>query len=113
MELREFFMPAISDSHEAETMYNAIKQLNEKDNYEISEKRIYSISYNHNGIERTDTVGLECFDNGEIVIAIFETGEDLYYTITKSRGLHAPDPLYSKPNKVVYFRDANVSDSTI
>jgi len=112
--VKEFFMPAIQDVNEANKKYEEIKSINEKDNYPISDKRIYSISFEHNSIERTNTVGVECEENREIVIAIFKTENNLFYTITRLRGLYTPNPLITSNVKdIVYFRDSNSEDNIL
>lgn len=105
---KKFFMPAINDRVKAEDKYQEIKSMNEKEHFAFSDKRVYSISYEFKGLVLENTVGLECRENREVVIAIFESEYGLFYTVTKTRGLYRPDPLITNKRNVknvIYFLD--------
>ena len=100
---KQFFMPAINEKDEAEKYYQITRKFMLHQGYDLTDDRIYSISFVHKGVDHTETVGAESKANEEVVIAIFETKSGMGLTCTKSRGFHGGEPLLSTPSLVEYF----------
>ncbi|KAB7730111.1 hypothetical protein F5984_13085 [Rudanella paleaurantiibacter] len=88
----KFFLPAASDEEQAERVYGQIKEFVRSQGHQISDARIYSITFNRNGRTETDTVGEIAPSNGEHVVAIFNA-KDLYLVCTYSRGVAMGGPM--------------------
>ena len=75
----------IPDFKEPEPIYSDIKKYLNSLGFFVSESKIYSITFNHNGRTITETVGEISTSNDEPVIAILRA-ENTYYTCTPNRG---------------------------
>ena len=88
----KFFIPGKTDEKEALALYKAIKAFAmDQMNREISEKRIFRLSYVHGGIPGIAEVGKPDPDTGEIIFAILES--DPYLVCTPNRGVARGMPL--------------------
>jgi hypothetical protein len=90
----KFFLPHSDNDAQAEEVYGQIKANITKEtlNDAITERRIHSIRFVHDGVSYSATVG-ETFDRlGEPVIALFEGS--LYYLCTANRGVLRGGPYF-------------------
>ena len=93
----KFFIPAATDTN-IEQVYKAIKDF-AKDNlgWEISDRKIFSIEFKHNGHNYKAEVGQITDINREPVCAILES--NAYLVCTFTRGVLKNEPiLVGKPN---------------
>ncbi|WP_234733190.1 hypothetical protein [Tellurirhabdus bombi] len=82
----KFFVPATKDNKEAENVYSILQKKIRQANYKPTDARVYSITFEDNGQELTETVGKSSPIAHENVVAIFET-EDIYLICTTNRGI--------------------------
>ncbi|MNL60587.1 hypothetical protein D3C87_1844100 [compost metagenome] len=101
----KFFIPII-DSDKAENfLENSIIRFIESQGFNVNRnKKIYSITFEHNGRTLTEMVGQNSPSNNEPVFAILET-EDLYLTCTTRRGVTGGEPMITGKHDVAvsYF----------
>lgn len=96
----------IPDFKEPDPIYSNIKKYLNSLGFFVSDSKIYSITFNHNGRTITETVGEISTSNNEPVIAILRA-ENTYYTCTPNRGVIRGTPmLTSNVEKVVFFDDS-------
>jgi hypothetical protein len=93
-----FFVPDVSDSTQAEQLYESIRAFNrtQSPNWTITDRRIYQLDYTHNGRDYRSRVGTTEAGIGEPVIAILEASggaERLFYVCTPNRGVLRGGPL--------------------
>lgn len=94
-----FFIPAAKDGTEAETVWVATKKFAEEMlGWEISERRIFSIVYHHQGKDYHVEVGKPDPRNDELVIAILES--TTYLVCTPNRGVVRGIPILIGQDKV-------------
>jgi hypothetical protein len=90
----EFFVPHASDNVEAESVLNSICSFI---NAQVPEKRIHKVSYTHNGIKMSATVGEDVDqyykETDSRVIAIIPMGA-CYAICLPNRGVVRGDPIY-------------------
>lgn len=95
-----FFVPGISTDKVEEFYENTIVKFIESQGYEIIKgKKIYSITFNHNGETIKDVVGLKSVSNKELIFAILETKE-LFLVCTRNRGVLGGEPMLTGKNKI-------------
>jgi hypothetical protein len=82
----KFFVPATKDAKEAENVYGILQKKIRQAKYNPTDVRVYSITFEDNGQELTETVGQSSPIAHENVAAIFET-EDVYLICTTNRGI--------------------------
>lgn len=89
-----FFVPFADDPEQAEEVYTSVKAFMLKVAFKPSDRRVYSISYRHNGRNYVSTVGQK-EPEGETVIAILEAFNPtpLYMICTPNRGVVRGDPI--------------------
>ncbi len=88
----KFFIPHSNDESEAISVYQGIKSFAEtQTSWTISGRRIYSISYRHEGKKYTATVGERENRVGEEVIAILDSVT--YLVCTPNRGVIRGEPI--------------------
>ena len=95
-EIPKFFIPESDNKAEEIILYNEAKSALEKwSKHKISDRRIYSINYNHNGRDLTDTVGQIGDDEKEMVFCIFEgiNQPAEYFVCTMNRGIKFLPPI--------------------
>ena len=85
----KFFIPAAKDKEQEEHVYDSIKNFLKKELGAImSERRIYSLSYTHNGKRLYAEVGKKDEIEKDVVIAIlYEDTRNLYHVCTPNRGV--------------------------
>lgn len=94
----KFFIPAAKDDANAEVVYNSIiKFVAASEN--VSNDRIYSISYKHNGVCFSATTGEEEPRTKEIVVAIIKT-EQLYFVCTPNHDVLQGSPIFVGKNEI-------------
>jgi hypothetical protein len=82
-----FFIPSANDPHQAEEVYRKMRELIKNSGGSVSERRIYSLRFRHDGTQQTAMVGSDrhCFGNGP-VLAIFEGPNGVHYVCTQDSG---------------------------
>lgn len=89
----KFFLPYATDEAQAESVYAGIKKFAaEQTGWPITDRRIRSIEYRHEGKEYTAEVGEVNNRNGETVIAILES--KTYLVCTPNRCVRRGEPMY-------------------
>ncbi|WP_426701366.1 hypothetical protein ACPPVV_18755 [Rhodanobacter sp. Col0626] len=85
----EFFIPVAKSDEQAAGVYKAIKDhLRDEMGAVFSDRRVFALSYVHNGKAYSAEVGKPEHGAGEVVIAIlFEPVRSLYHVCTPSRGV--------------------------
>lgn len=85
----KFFVPAANDKEQEARVYEAIKEFLGKELGALfNSRKVFYLSYVHNGQKYTAEVGQQHAINGEPVIAIlYEPGRRLYHVCTPNRGV--------------------------
>ena len=108
-----FFVPVTEDEKEAEAVWEATKRFAEDMlGWEISERRIFSIAYRHEGQDYYVEVGKPDPRVKEVVIAILES--KTYLVCTPNRGVVRSVPLLvgqGKVGEITDFQDEETPDS--
>lgn len=98
----KFFVPFANNKEESESVYADIAQ-SIGVSLKVDDKRIYSISYSHNGINMTATVGKDCDpyyqETFPEVIAIFKSNP--YKIILRERGILSGVPILVNVDEVI------------
>ena len=90
--IMKFFIPDVEDVDEAEKIYDAIKKFAKMTlGWDVTDRRIFKISYRHNGNYYDAEVGKILKVNREEVIAILES--NAYLICTPTRGVIRDMPL--------------------
>lgn len=102
-----FFIPFVKDDAEAQEAYAALKQSVAGGQAELlSERRIHSVRYRHNGTQYHTRVGKVHAANREIVWAIFyDPPRDLYLVCTPTRGVMSGCPILVGGSEVMATLD--------
>jgi len=96
----EFFIPEIKENDRRDYLYENIRKfVCETTGKVITSRKIYCISYSHNGKNCTAKVGEIDHQQYEIIIAIFESS-DLYFVCTKNAGALYGSPLITGKNEI-------------
>lgn len=95
----KFFVPHTIDNERAEDAYNNIVKRN--DNYlgKILEKRIYSITYKHNGKKYHSCVGEMHEIINEPILAILES--NIFLVCTPNRGVFRGEPILVGHDEII------------
>jgi len=100
----KFFIPKTKDETQQTEFYAAIRKLAAQTlGWPISDRRVFSIRYRHDGRECLAQVGEHDID-GEVVLAILDSVA--YVVCTPNRGAFRGDPILvgkSDASDVVYF----------
>ncbi|HET8669686.1 MAG TPA: hypothetical protein VFM05_03380 [Candidatus Saccharimonadales bacterium] len=85
----EFFIPAAKDAEQEQHVYDGIKKfLSEELGAVFSNRKVFSLTYVHEGKDYYAEVGKPHALNGETVVAIlYEPARGLYHVCTLSRGV--------------------------
>ncbi len=85
----KFFIPAAENEEQEQKVYQSIKEhITSGAPGTISERKIFSLSYKHDGTNYQAEVGIAEKPNGELVIAIlYDETRDLYHVCTPNRGV--------------------------
>jgi hypothetical protein len=101
----KFFIPLYKNPEETEKFYQAIKQSAlSTTGYPLTERRIFKLEFQHNGIKFEDEVGEITDTNHEYVIAILES-EAWYLVCTPSRGALVGTPMYVGKHDTSHVED--------
>jgi hypothetical protein len=88
-----FFIPNSEDLDEQNKIYKAIRDFAKTTvGCNITNRRIYKITYRHNGKYHEAEVGKTCDTNNEPIIAILES--NAYLVCTPSRGVISGMPIF-------------------
>jgi hypothetical protein len=92
----KFFIPAAKDKTREQEVYNGIKKfLAEEHGCQVTDRKIFSLQYQHNSQEYYAEVDQPHPQNGETVVAIlYGTSHSLYYICTLTRGVAQGVPIY-------------------
>ena len=103
----EFFIPLADSDESRDQTYDGIKKhVGEEMGATFSDRRIYSISWNHDGKLYEAEVGKDTRFNGELVCAIlYEPFRDLYHVCTINRGVLRGGPILAGAHAVKLTRD--------
>ncbi len=83
----QFFVPHVADAAEAERIWQNTKAFMENnEGYTVNDRRIYAVSYSHDGKNYKDVVGEINALVGEEVLVILDA-QALFLVCTKNRGL--------------------------
>ncbi|WP_144219303.1 MULTISPECIES: DUF2971 domain-containing protein [Flavobacterium] len=95
-----FFIPTMSPI-EAEAFLNkTIIPFIEQQGYKVlKDRKIYSITFSHNGKQITDTVDTVSSTNGEVIFAILET-DSMFLVCTPKRGITGGEPMLTGKHSV-------------
>jgi hypothetical protein len=100
----KFFIPDIDDPDLEKKTYEAIKSFAKTTlGWDVSERRIFSITYTHDGRQQYAEVGKVCKVNNEMVFAILESNAYLICTLT--RGVIRGMPLLVGDNDTIAVQD--------
>lgn len=89
----KFFIPTIEPENAEDFLENSVIRFIETQGFKIiRDKRIYSITFKHNGKLFTDTVGKISLSNNESIFVILET-EQMYLVCTTNRGILRGEPM--------------------
>ncbi len=91
----KFFIPLVEGEAEVQRAYATLKQCAAGSEAErLSERKIHSLRYRHNGRQYCARVGKVHAANQEMVLAIlYDLQRDLYLVCTPSRGAWSNSPL--------------------
>jgi hypothetical protein len=104
----KFFIPDIDDKEQEQRIYEAIRKfLAKKEGANLSDRKIFSLSYYHKGKIGYAEVGMPSLANGETVKAILdEPSRRLYSVCTNNRGVIRGIPIlvgYDEVEHVIDF----------
>lgn len=100
----KFFVPAAKDDKNAEKVYDSIKKFaKETTGWDVADRRIFSITYRHEGKEYHAEVGQADMRVGEVVVAILES--TTYLVCTPNRGVVRGGPILVGKDEVFAARD--------
>ena len=103
-----FFVPAVKDETQAEEVWVSIKKFAEESlRWKISERRIFSIAYQHQDKDYHVEVGKPDPRNNELVIAILKS--NTYLVCTPNRGVVRGIPILVGQDKVERTTDFQVN----
>jgi hypothetical protein len=91
----KFFIPAADSLEQAESVWQSIRAFMLQQGYgygSISDRRIYSMEYTHDGKECYDVVGGKDRYGHEIIIAMLET-PSVFLCCTPNRGVVRGEPI--------------------
>lgn len=98
----KFFVPFANDEEHSESVYTDIAQF-VGESLKNADKRIYSITYSHNGTNMTAVIGEDCDpyynDPFPVVIAIFKSNP--YKICLKNRGVLKGSPILVNIDEVI------------
>ena len=88
----KFFIPFAKDAKETEKVYSGIKKFaKETLGWDVTDRKIFRLSYTHNGERRFAEVGKKDYQLKEPIIAILES--NAYLICTTCRGVIRGEPL--------------------
>ena len=100
----KFFIPGVDDPELAENTYQSIKSFAKLTlGWDVTERRILSVTYFHGGKQHHDEVGKKCLSNNEVVMAILES--NAYLVCTPSRGVVRDMPLLVGSDEIISTQD--------
>lgn len=97
----KFFLPAADDETQAENVYDSIKKFaEEQTGWRTTPRRIFSLSYRHEGKDYHAEIGKVHGRIGEIVIAILETNNRCFLVCSPNRCVLRGEPMLVGDNEV-------------
>lgn len=102
----KFFVPFAEDDDEAKAIYADVRRyVTQMTHANLSERRFYRLLIHEKYSaedEQEIRVGMECFQNNELVIAIlWDHKRQIYMVCTPSRGISRDRPIMFKKKMVV------------
>lgn len=89
----KFYVPFAEDEAQAENVWQNTKKFHERHGATISDRRIYSIEYQHKGKKCIDVIGgLDRYDNEKILILL--EADQVYFCCTANQGVLRGGPIY-------------------
>lgn len=90
--MAKFFVPHAENDQQAEKVWGGVKKNMEDQGFEVSDRRIYSISYTHNGKHLVATVGeQDGYGDGEVLVLL--ESSSVYLCCTPQRGVVRGGPI--------------------
>lgn len=85
----KFFIPHAEDTNQGSRVYSGIKDfLGNGLNATFSDRKIFSLSYTHNGQKLYAEVGkIDPLEGEEVIAILYEPGRRLYHICTPNRGV--------------------------
>lgn len=99
----QFFVPGITDRHEAEAFYGVLRRLAIEAHGRMTERRIHSLSFTQRGALRTASVGETDPATGEACVAIFEGAAGALYFVYVEGPIRGNGRLVTSPFLVEAF----------
>ena len=100
----KFFVPKAKDDAQAQEVWESVKKFAEETlDWEVSDRRIFSIAYQKHGKEYHVEVGKPDPRNEELVVAIFES--TTYLVCTPNRGVLRGMPLLISKSELTDITD--------
>lgn len=103
----KFFIPKAKDDAQAQEVWESVKKFAEETlDWDVSDRRIFSIAYQKHGKDYYVEVGKPDPRNGELVIAILES--IIYLVCTPNRGVLRGIPILvgrSELTEITDFKD--------
>jgi hypothetical protein len=100
----KFFIPEVDDPELAEKIYQSAKSFAKMTlGWDTSERRIFSITYTHNGKHHHDEVGKVSKSNNEPIMAILES--NAYLVCTMNRGVSRDMPMLVGQDEIISITD--------
>ena len=100
----KFFVPGASNEMEAERIWNAtVAFAKHTSGWDIVDRKIFQISYVHEGKSYLDEVGKPNQRNKEVVCAILES--NAYLVCTGNRGVLSGEPILVGKSPMVSVKD--------
>ena len=94
----KFFVPTAKDDKHAEEMWHGIKKSIASPDWPVGDRRIFRLTYRHNGYRYKAVVGQIEPRVGEIVLAIFESAA--YLVCTENFALNGGPMLVGKEDVI-------------
>ena len=107
MTIPTFFVPHVEDSGEAERFWQATKTFLESNGFRVSDRRIYRVSYSHDGTKYHDVVGSVSSLAGEEVLVILDAGK-VFLACTENRGVMRGMPVIIGKHRDTHAEDFSV-----
>ena len=100
----KFFIPKAKDDAQAEEVWESVKKFAEETlDWDVSDRRIFSITYHKHSKDYYAEVGKPDPRNGELVIAIFESVT--YLVCTPNRGVIRGMPILIGQSELMDITD--------
>src|SRR5262245_40343668 len=87
-----FFVPFANETEQAERVWQDTKRFMEEQGHQVLDRRIYQLTYSHDGTRYHDAIGEVNRAIGERVLVILDAG-NLFLVCTPNRGVIRGGPI--------------------